>query len=240
MRTNLLGLPCKHSFIKTTSSLSTSALGESLCRRANACLFATRLYRPARASGCSTLAAGDVGFAGTQARARAAKSLQLCSTVYGPHEINGNLAMACLPLFGYAAAHRYRAMCLLRKYCFGSGTVQFDVLSTSNAVGPDSWDKTEASANGKATQASALQDEGGVAGVDTIGHRTQAIAADPTPSTTQGMATCMFRFGLNYLNENVNVCMPIFAMHGNHGTYSLSYSSWPLPALHLLAHFLIV
>ncbi|KFH12554.1 Mre11 DNA-binding domain-containing protein [Toxoplasma gondii MAS] len=49
-----------------------------------------------------------------------------------------------------------------------------------------------------------------------------------------------FRFGLNYLDENINVCMPIFAMHGNHDDPGEQSHLSPLDLLeaaHLINYF---
>ncbi|KAL8435668.1 hypothetical protein ACSSS7_002329 [Eimeria intestinalis] len=127
----------------------------------------------------------------------------------------------------------YRAMCLLRKYCFGSGMIQFDVLSTAAAAAPAATgEATQPSAKGAAGGASAAppgRKEGVRVEAAATGRQTQTKAtANSTFGENHGMATDVFRFGLNYLNENVNVCMPIFAMHGNHGEDAsrVTHSPW--------------
>ncbi|KAL8272686.1 hypothetical protein Esti_003390 [Eimeria stiedai] len=139
----------------------------------------------------------------------------------------------------------YRAMCLLRKYCFGSGTIQFDVLSTATAAAPAAaGDATQPSANGATGGASAAS-AGRKAGVRVEAAATEGQTqangkANSTLAATQGMAKDVFRFGLNYLNENVNVCMPIFAMHGNHDDPGDSSHLSPLDILeaaHLINYF---
>lgn len=48
------------------------------------------------------------------------------------------------------------------------------------------------------------------------------VAPSPSDGPARGESSTAqrvggFRFGLNYMDGNVNVCMPVFAMHGNHG-----------------------
>ncbi|KAL8450789.1 hypothetical protein Emag_003077 [Eimeria magna] len=101
----------------------------------------------------------------------------------------------------------YRAMCLLRKYCFGSGTIQFDVLSTVNAAA--TGDATQPSVNGVtggAPAAPAGRKEGvRVEAAPPEGQTHTNAEANLAHAATQGMATDVFRFGLNYLNENLAI-----------------------------------
>ncbi|KAL8431399.1 hypothetical protein Efla_001754 [Eimeria flavescens] len=135
----------------------------------------------------------------------------------------------------------YRAMCLLRKYCFGSGKIQFDVLSS---VPFGTNDAAQPSSNGKARDSLAplvAGETGGSFEPASARSNTQAATnTDSTPPAAQGNATDVFRFGLNYLNENVNVCMPVFAMHGNHDDPGDASHLSPLDILeaaHLINYF---
>lgn len=134
----------------------------------------------------------------------------------------------------------YRAMCLLRKYCFGPGRVLFDVLSGS-ATPTDSCSATQpsASCNTAADHFSFCKD-GGTSGPEASRKITDATAAEFAPSSTQNVAPGAFRFGLNYLNENINICMPVFAMHGNHDDPGDASHLSPLDILeaaHLINYF---
>ncbi|XP_026193334.1 uncharacterized protein LOC34622899 [Cyclospora cayetanensis] len=132
----------------------------------------------------------------------------------------------------------YRAMCLLRKYCFGSGTVQFDVLPASTTASPDGCAATQPSTSDKAAAPSSLQNKEHIWEQQAAPGSTRATAENAEPSATTGLISDIFRFGLNYLNENVNVCMPIFAMHGNHDDPGDASHLSPLDILeaaHLLA-----
>ncbi|PFH31363.1 Mre11 DNA-binding domain-containing protein [Besnoitia besnoiti] len=85
----------------------------------------------------------------------------------------------------------YRTFCLLRRFCLGGGAVRFEVLPGA------------CEASSQASKTKTCRDEGSEKGRDAAGHAPPA-------------AVDSFRFGLNFLNENINICMPIFAMHGNH------------------------
>lgn len=112
-------------------------------------------------------------------------------------------------------------MCLLRKYCFGHGTIRFDILSTLNPTASSTrCDGTQLAAETAAREFSGIVREGGTVGTDYPGQPQLETATSLASSNAQ--ETDIFRFGLNYLNENVNVCMPVFAMHGNHGKQGLS------------------
>ncbi|CBZ56373.1 putative double-strand break repair protein [Neospora caninum Liverpool] len=68
------------------------------------------------------------------------------------------------------------------------------------------------------------------------GKDNDAAAAEKT----SGKKVDGFRFGLNYLDENINVCMPIFAMHGNHDDPGEQSHLSPLDLLeaaHLINYF---
>lgn len=96
-------------------------------------------------------------------------------------------------------------MCLLRKYCFGDGAVTFDVLNA----------EVEPSVANSCRQESPAK--GSVHGRDATESVAEGAAPDDKSALPCRGTKGVFRFGLNYLDSNVNICMPIFAMHGNHG-----------------------
>lgn len=121
-------------------------------------------------------------------------------------------------------------MCLLRKYCFGPGRVLFDVLSGS-ATSTDSCTATQLSAKCKtAADHFSLCKDGGLSGLEESRKITNTTATESALPSTQYVAPTTFRFGLNYLNENVNICMPVFAMHGNHGTFPIALDAFLAPS----------
>ncbi|PHJ24215.1 mre11 dna-binding domain-containing protein [Cystoisospora suis] len=109
----------------------------------------------------------------------------------------------------------YRTICLLRQYCLGDGPINFEVLAGATV------DDVQSSSSDQAKRADNASQQG-----------------DFSSSSSQRVDG--FRLGLNYMDGNVNVCMPIFAMHGNHDDPGEKSHLSPLDLLeaaHLINYF---
>ncbi|CDJ60899.1 double-strand break repair protein, putative [Eimeria maxima] len=137
-------------------------------------------------------------------------------------------------------------MCLLRKYCLGPGAVLFDVLSSSNTTQTNTKEYNNSSSSSSsaaaASQGQTQQQQQPTQPQQTQEQLRQAAAAEAAAAAAAEAAAAAdtFRFGLNYLNENINVCMPFFAMHGNHDDPGDASHLSPLDILeaaHLINYF---